>query len=202
MSQIKTVIFDLGGVMVTLDTGGELFGGLMRELGLDPASAMSTFWNTPDAIAYMVGEISPETFYEKTREQYGLTLSYDAFTRAWCDLFHPMTGMAELFARLAKGCRIGVLSDTDPLHWRRIKELVPCLQTVERPTLSYEVGCLKPAPAMYAAAVRNAGFAADECLFTDDKQSNVDGALQAGLQAVRFEGADAFAAELARRGVL
>lgn len=202
MSQIRTIIFDLGGVMVTLDTGGERFGKLMRGLGVEPATAMNTFWNTPAAVAFMTGAITPEEFYQKTREDYGLAVPYDEFVQGWCDLFHPMPGMAELFARIAKTCRIGVLSDTDPLHWRRIKELVPCLKTVERPTLSYEVGQLKPHPDMYAAAVRNAGFAAEECLFTDDKQSNVDGALQAGLQAVRFTGTEAFAEELARRGVL
>lgn len=202
MSPIKAVIFDLGGVMVTLDTGGEYFGGLMRKLGFEPAAAMSTFWSTPDVVSYMTGGIPPETFFEKTRRRYGLDLSNEAFSRGWCDLFRPMPGMAELFARLGKVCRIGVLSDTDPLHWQRIKEISPCLKTVSRPTLSHEVGHLKPHPAMYAAAVRDIGCDAENCLFTDDKQTNVDGALRAGLQAIRFEGADAFAAELAKRGLV
>ena len=56
---------------------------------------------------------------------------------------------------------------------------------------SYEVGHLKPHPAMYRAALEATGVAADEALFVDDVEANVQGARAVGLHAVRFVGTDA-----------
>lgn len=42
-------------------------------------------------------------------------------------------------------------------------------------------------------------FAPAECLFTDDKQKNIDGALRAGLDAVLFTGAEAYESALRQK---
>lgn len=61
-------------------------------------------------------------------------------------------------------------------------------------------GLRKPSPESFAAVVAHLGLAPDRLLFVDDRQANIDGALAAGIPAVRFEGAPALEAELRRRG--
>jgi putative hydrolase of the HAD superfamily len=200
---ITTVIFDLGRVLVELRTDGAAFSALMRGMGIDPARAFEQFWHHPEVIGHSTGTVSPQDFYRRAVEEFGLAgFEYERFAQCWCDLFRPMPGMEALFSEVAARCRVGILSDTDPLHWERIRTLLPCVAAVERPTLSYEVGHLKPHPAMYRAAAANAGVPPEECLFIDDLAGNVEGARAVGMRAVRFAGAEALRRELENLGVL
>ena len=202
MPEIKAVTFDLGRVMVRLDTSGEKFGGLMRAVGAEPDKALGTFWNTEEVQAFMTGKLFPADFHLAVRRRYGITHTFPEFAEAWCDLFSPMPGMADLFTAVSQRCGIGILSDTDPLHWDRIRLVSPCVEIAARPTLSHLVGSLKPHPDMYRAAVDNAGVPAEHCLFIDDLQKNVDGARESGLEAVRFEGAEKLARDLAEMEII
>lgn len=201
MPEISAVIFDLGRVMVRLDTSGAKFAGLMAEIGVAPCDALTTFWDAPEVRQLMTGVITPSEFYAAVRGQYGISHDFPAFAEAWCDLFSPMPGMAEVFSKALRRYRVGILSDTDPLHWERLRELLPCLDEVKKPTLSYLVGEAKPHPALYLAAAANAGVTVEQCLFIDDLQKNVDGAEKTGMHAIRFTGAEALPEQLAIYGV-
>ncbi len=64
------------------------------------------------------------------------------------------------------------------------------------------VGLRKPDPAIYRRALDILGSAPDRTLFIDDRQENVDGAVGAGMKAIRFTGAAALRDELGKLGVL
>lgn len=61
---------------------------------------------------------------------------------------------------------------------------------------------VKPHAPIYRLALSRFGLAADEALFVDDRQDNVDGAAAVGMQAVRFEDAATLRADLACFGLL
>ena len=63
------------------------------------------------------------------------------------------------------------------------------INQIKNPTLSYEIGVMKPNPAIYLAATENVGTPPEHCLFVDDLQDNVDGAQAVGMQGIRFENA-------------
>jgi putative hydrolase of the HAD superfamily len=52
---------------------------------------------------------------------------------------------------------------------------------------SFEMKALKPSKAFYEAVVREIGIPAEQMLFIDDSQRNVDGSIEAGLPAVYYE---------------
>ena len=52
---------------------------------------------------------------------------------------------------------------------------------------SFEMKALKPSKAFYQAVVREIGIPAEQMLFIDDSQKNVDGSIEAGLPAVYYE---------------
>lgn len=62
-------------------------------------------------------------------------------------------------------------------------------------------GLRKPSPEAYAAAVAHLGLPPSRLIFVDDRQANVEGALAAGIPAIRFESAAQLEAELLARGV-
>jgi 2-haloacid dehalogenase len=64
--------------------------------------------------------------------------------------------------------------------------------------LSCERALVKPEAAIYELAARVAGTDAGECLFVDDSQANVEGAMRAGLESFRFVDEDDFFARLGR----
>ena len=200
---IKAVIFDLGRVLVEITTGGEKFSTLMREIGIPPEQAFQRFWNEPEVLRHGRGEIDSHEFHRLARERFHLSLGFERFAEAWCDLFRPIPEMEKLFMRLAGRCRLGLLSDTDPLHWAWLRRRLPWLERVEHPTLSHETGFLKPHPEAFRLAVVHSGAErAGECLFVDDLPANVEAARNCGLQARLFTGAGRLEEDFKRLGLL
>ncbi len=196
MREITTIIFDIGRTLVALHSRGEKFGRLMRAIGVEPSQAMQQFWNAPEVLDHSTGKLDSPAFYRVVRDRFGLEHDFESFKDAWCDIFEPMPGMDELFITLSSRYKIGLLSDTDPMHWERLQTLMPCLATVKKPTFSYRVGQLKPHPTMFTTAAADCASDPAECLFIDDLAANVDGARACGMAAVQFTSPDALRRDL------
>ncbi len=202
MRDITTVIFDLGRVLVKIGTDGDKFGRLMRAMRIEPAQAFATYWFTPEVRQHMAGEMDSLEFYYRAKERFDLPHSYNEFVEGWCDLFSPYPEMEELFARVAERYPVGLLSDTDPLHWAHILAHNPWLKKIAKPSLSYEIGYLKPHPAMFNAAAADCGRQKRQCLFIDDVQANADGARHYGMPALLFTGPEKLSRDLRGLGIL
>lgn len=184
---IRAVIFDLGRVLVAID---DTF--LVERLfkGLDAADTQQLARRTmadPAMVEFNSGRITPQAFYEKMRRTYSWDLTFDAFKSLWCRIFYPMDGMEELILQLRGKVALGLLSDTDPLHYNHIVTAWPWIAGFKNPTLSYQVGVMKPDPEIYRAAAENVRTPLENCLYIDDLADNIEGARAVGMNAVRFE---------------
>ncbi len=201
MENIKTVIFDLGRVLVSVDTSGEKFANLLLSAGITVEEAPK-FWRLDEVRQHMTGEITSREFHKRATERFGLVIDYGEFAEGWCDLFRPVPAMKELFEEVSSRYAVGLLSDTDPLHWEKICGLFPWIAAIDSPTLSFEVGCLKPHPKMFEKAAANCGRPRGECLFIDDLIENVDGARCFGMPALQFSTPEKLRRDLAGLGIL
>ena len=199
---IRAIIFDLGRVLVNIDNKllvEKLFKGLdadnLQELGRKTMG-------DPAMVEFNCGRMPAEEFYRRMCETYRLDLSFQAFQTLWCEIFYSMDGMKDLVGSISKKMTVGLLSDTDPIHWGSICSRWPWIAAIKNPTLSYEVGVMKPNAAIYLAAAENVGTPPQQCLFIDDLQANVDGARAIGMHGIRFENKDALARKLAISGIL
>ena len=61
---------------------------------------------------------------------------------------------------------------------------------------SGDLGCVKPDPEIFRILLDRLGAAPEDCLFFDDRQSNVDGARALGIKAHLWHGAEAAQAAL------
>ena len=198
---ITAVIFDLGRVLVDIDLSAvtDIFSGLT---GKDPGSIAQGMLSDPLMVEYNSGRIGPETFHRQLCDKYDLSVDYPRFKKLWCGIFKPMNGMEELVKATGERFTLGLLSDTDPLHWNFLLSEYPFLEMFSEPALSFEIGCMKPAAEIYLKAAENVSAEPARCLYIDDLQRNVDGAKDAGMDAIQFTGIDALKEQLKVRGVI
>jgi putative hydrolase of the HAD superfamily len=184
---IRAVIFDLGRVLVAIDDT-LLVEHLFK--GLDAADTQQLARRTmadPAMVEFNSGRMTPQAFYEKMRRTYRWKLTFNEFKSLWCRIFYPMDGMEALISQLRGKVTLGLLSDTDPLHWSHIVTAWPWISGFENPTLSYQVGVMKPDPEIYRTAAKNVHTPPENCLYIDDLADNIEGAHVVGMNAVRFE---------------
>ncbi len=202
MPDIRAVIFDLGRVLIGLDLSRGLFAQLTDAHTEEADAAIERLLSDEAYVRFLSGKIDPQGFHRLFCERTGLQMAYDRFVDQWCEIFVPMPGMEQLLAEVAASLPVGLLSDTDPLHWRHVLRCNPWLNGIEKPTLSFATGLLKPDPGCYRTAADNVGQPPAGCLFIDDLERNVLGARAAGMQALRFEGAEKLRRQLEAQGVL
>ena len=202
MGDIGAIIFDLGRVVVDIDV--EHFGcGVLGGIAVDnPDAAIQQIMADELVAAFNMGKISPENFHKAICEKYGAAVSYSEFVRLWCGIFKPMPGIVVLLEQLRAKVGLGLLSNTDKLHWDYLLREYPEVGIFDKPTLSFEAGVMKPSPQIYLAAAENVDTAPGNCLCIDDLQVNVDGARRVGMDAVLFEGVQCLRRDLVARGIL
>ena len=198
---IKAILFDLGRVIVPFDFGRG-YRRLEEHCGIPAAEIPARIGRTDLVRRLESGRVTGEGFYAEFSAHLGLRISYEEFCAIWSSIFLPHTLVPEsLVEGLASRYRLVLLSNTNSIHFKMIRENYPLLRHFHSFVLSYEVGAMKPEPAIYQRAIEAAGCRASECFFTDDIAEYVAGARSAGIDAVQFENAMQLEGELTARGV-
>lgn len=198
---VKTIIFDLGRVLVPFDFSRGY--QRMAEMCPYPADEIPERLRQTDLVAkFECGQIAAHDFVSQMSEALKLKSSYQEFCEIWSSVFLPYTLVPDsLVEALHQRYRVVLLSNTNAIHYSMIKENYPILRHFDSYVLSYEVGAMKPSPLIYREAVKHAGCRPEECFFTDDIPAFVEGARREGIDAVQFENHEQIERELRARGV-
>ena len=198
---IKTVIFDLGKVIVPFDFSRG-YRAMAELCPYAPEEIRKRIGSTDLVTRFESGQVPPEQFVEQLCSILGLRLEYARFCEIWSSIFLPYTLIPEsLLEGLRRRYRLLVLSNTNAIHFNMVRANYPLLRHFDDFVLSHEVGALKPSPRIYAAAIARAQCAAEECFFTDDIPEYVAGAKAAGIDAVQFQSAVQLESALQERGI-
>lgn len=196
------IIFDLGRVLVDIDFTKGLLKYYQHDQKEKETDIINRLFNDDIFVNFTSGKISAHQMYNSLVRKYQLKIGFDKFTQEWCNIFFPMDGMETLVRQIAARYTIGLLSDTDPLHWNYCLNTFHFLHLFNKPTLSYEVGALKPEAICYLTAAKNIGRSPKSCLFIDDREINVTGALNVGMRALLFKGVENLRNELKELRIL
>lgn len=198
---IRTIIFDLGKVLVPFDF--RLGYERIAPLAGCKASDVPVRLRENDLVTrFESGLIEPQAFVDEVSRMFKLKLSYEEFGEIWSCIFLPETLIPEsLVEALHRRYRVVLLSNTNGIHFPMVQDRYPILRHFDEYVLSHEVRALKPSPKIYEAAVRAAQCRPEECFFTDDIPAYVEGARKYGIDAVQFQSADQIERELKKRGV-
>lgn len=185
---IDAVVFDLGGVLAQVSGVAT-----MRELSrLDSDEEMWRRWLACRWVRdFERGRCSSESFAAGVVADWELTIEPAEFLTlfsGWVD--KPYDGAGELVEEVADQCTVACLSNMNPIHWDSTISVWPLIDRLDHTFLSHRLGMVKPDREIYDHVIETLGFPADRILFVDDNQPNVDGAIDAGLQAALVRGVD------------
>lgn len=187
---IKNVLFDLGGVIISTDLKRCI--ARFRELGVTDASLIfesdlfqqkyhefeSGFIAAPDFRAFLR---SCDPALSKASDE---NLDY-----AWNGMLVEIPETTfKLLEQLKSQYKIYLLSNTNSIHWQWILNYIfeKTRYTVdhyfEQVYLSFRLSECKPSQEIYEIVLHKADIMASETIFIDDKQENTDAA-----QALGFE---------------
>lgn len=198
---IKTVIFDLGKVLIPFDFS--LGYRAMEKFCCYPAAEIPKRIATTDLVhRFETGLVEPHDFVEQLSGILDLKVGYDQFCEIWGSIFLQDTLVPEsMLAGIAQRYRMLVLSNTNAIHFEMVRQNYPLLRHFDDLILSYEVKAMKPSPAIYREAIARAQCRPEECFFTDDIPAYVEGARREGIDAVQFQSCAQLEQELAAREI-
>jgi len=148
------------------------------------------------------GVVTPAAFHARIMEIAGADMPYGEFYEIYNDIFSLNRPAVDVLARAkAAGYRTLLLSNTDPERFGFVRRRFPEVLFFDDYVLSYELRLLKPDPAIYAEAARRAGCAPCECVFIDDMEENVRGAVAAGLAGIVYRPETDLEEELRKLGL-
>jgi putative hydrolase of the HAD superfamily len=198
MTAARMVLFDLGGVLFDFDHEDALRAlAACGRPGADVDELRREIFERGLEDAYDRGRLSTAEVANELRRRVGWRGTVDELERAWGGIFRPRRRALALADELAaRGFSLGLVSNTNAVHWRVLCGLVPGLAAFPHRFLSFELGTKKPEPAFYDVVRRGIAVPSGEALFVDDRTENVAGAVAAGFRGHLFSGEEALELEL------
>jgi len=200
---IRTVVSDLGRVVLWFDHNIFL-RKLAERTGKPFADVKAAVHGDLELLRrFDAGAVTPRAFFERVTGLVGADISYEAFFEMYNDIFSLNAPAVDVLASVkAAGYKTLLLSNTDPERFAFVRRRFPEILFFDRYVLSYELKLLKPDPAIYLAAARLAGTQPQECVFIDDMEENVKGAVAAGFSGIHYRPETDLAAELREFGLV
>ena len=202
LSPIEVILFDLGNVILPFDphqTAEKLSRASQRKEFQDHSTMFSYLFDPEKGAInpYQVGKISSFEFFQSLKESLFLSLDFDAFVPIWNEIFVENEEVSEVIRSLKGKYRLGLLSNTDPLHFGYVLPKFPILQVFDKWILSHEVGFRKPEVGIFQAAIAWASVDPRKILFIDDIRMHIDVAASLGMEGIHFVSARQMKEELA-----
>ncbi|MCR4918674.1 MAG: HAD family phosphatase [Prevotella sp.] len=194
---IKNVIFDLGGVVMTLSP--EVAERRFVELGLVDAPAMMDRYTQQGIFGELEeGKITPEEFIAELERHVGRQLSFGEVQHCWLGYCKevPQRNLRFLEQLRQAGYRLILLSNTNPFMMAWAKSAAfsgdgkPITHYFDACYLSFEMKVMKPAPEFFSRVLMSEQVPPSECLFIDDGPRNVASASQMGMMTLCPENGD------------
>jgi putative hydrolase of the HAD superfamily len=184
-SRVEALVYDMGNVLVEIDFGRVI--ARWAHLAGVPAEALAPrFAHGAAYEAHERGEIDAAAYYASLRKDLGVDLDDAALEDGWNAVFGPpIAATVERVHRMAPVLPQYLFSNTNAVHhayWSRIYG--PSLAPFRAHFVSHRMGKRKPERASFEHVAREIGVPIERVLFLDDLPLNVEGARDAGMQAV------------------
>lgn len=181
---IKTIIFDLGNVIVKVYET-KVFRRLASASGKNLKYIEEYYNNSYKALEN--GAISSMELHAKFVKDLNLKMNFEEFKKAWCDIFSLNKDVEKVIKKLKKDFRLILLSNTDNMRFQYIKNKYKILDAFDDYVLSFEVGCRKPNPLIFLNAIKKANTLPFNCAYFDDIPEFIYVARLMGIKAFQFK---------------
>lgn len=202
MQIAKTIVFDLGKVLVDFDYA--IAGRKLATRATMAAVELGQFLiHVPLIIRYETGLITTEEFFQEVRAASGYQGNIEEFASLFADIFTPIEPMVQLQAQLRRrGFPTYIFSNTNELAIRFIRRNFPFFNNFDGYILSYEHRSMKPDAKLYEAVETQSGARGAEILYLDDRLENIEAGAARGWQVILQESPEKTLASVRRLGLL
>lgn len=179
-------IFDMGNVIIDIDFN-RVFAVWSKLSGVPLASIKKNFTAGEVFKLHERGNITDIEFAEEINSELGMSLSFEQFAEGWQAIFIAVRSeVIDIMNKLREqGHRVVVLSNTNRLHQDYWPEHYPEIAaSADFLYLSQDLGMRKPDPELFKYVLESEDVEAQNAVFFDDLQINVDAALSVGMNAV------------------
>lgn len=185
----KTVFMDLGNVLVGVNEKKAIklfadeFG--IKEEKIKKVSDSELEQDFAD------GKIDMEEYIQELNNFFTNSNKEFTFSRLleiWESPFTKIDSTERILEQLLGQTRVFALSNTNPLHIAAVKSNFPgLLEKFQKKIYSYDAGASKPKKEIYEYALDVADARANNSIFIDDLEENVEGAKKVGIQAHQYQ---------------
>lgn len=187
MKSIRCVISDLGKVIIFFDNN-IFFVKMTDYCPFSKEEIQKLAFTHMDLVkSFDCGRITPLEFFNQVVQNLKASIDYDTFYSIYNDVFSLIPPVLEIMGRLKGNYRLVLLSNTDVMRYDFIKRKFPEIQIFDEYVLSYEVGFMKPHPQIYRQALKKAEAGAEECVFIDDREENIEAAVKLGINVIHLK---------------
>lgn len=168
---IKAIIFDFHGV---LGTKKQNFVISKLAQDLDNQIGMVT---------------SDDEFKRNTISKYNLTENdFESLLTEIVDRYEKFHGLWDVLPELKKKYKLAIINNGTYLTIPAFKKHFPIDENFDFFISSAIEGVKKPDVKIFLLTAQRLGVKPEECLFMDDVQENVDGAIRSGMKAFHWKG--------------
>ena len=206
MNAIKSVIFDLGGVVVDLDFSN-FYNRIISQSPLNKPQTpiILEFFRQSDI--YHQGMMSDDEFYHLACDLLQVCeLDQKSFYAAFNSIisgFNPE--IVEIIGKIKENNKFKLLclSNVNSSHWESLlKKKWGFLKYFDELILSHEVHMTKPDKKIFEYTIEKAGCKPEEIVFIDDGINNVRAARELGIIGIKFTNKEDLVKELKNLKIL
>ncbi|WP_158945014.1 HAD family phosphatase [Granulicella sp. S190] len=200
---IQAVLFDYG-LVLSGAPDPTAWARLRSITGLSEDLLHREYW--AHRHAYDRGDLNASSFWHTAASGAGIVITPSqldqliaADTDLWSTLNPPMLAWVQQLQ--GAGIRTGILSNMPDAMETGLRARHHWIESFDHHTWSHAVNRAKPEPEIYHHAVEGLQTPAENILFIDDKQENIDAAIAVGMQAIQYSNHPAFENEMRARGL-
>ena len=186
---IHNIIFDLGGVVITLDQSQSVHR--FEALGVKDAEQRLNAYTQEGIFGDLEGgKIDAETFRQELSKLMGREATHEECAYAWQGYAKEVRArnLDALMRLRQEGYRLILLSNTNPymMEWVNSSAFDGRGHSIDyyfdAMYLSYQMKLMKPSEEIFRRVLMSEQIAPSECLFIDDGPRNVAAASQIGIR--------------------
>ena len=193
MENIRDIIFDLGGVIIGLDTSKTI--SAMAQLVERPEDeVLQIFRNDERFLYYEKGQMSDQEFRAFIGELADKSFGLEAIDAAWNAMILDIpSATIDLLRRLRTKYKVHLLSNTNGIHLDFVHKklnqigLNSFTEVFDNEFYSHKIGMRKPDQEIYEFVLNKGGMTANSTLFLDDNLDNLKGAALLGINTFQIK---------------
>ncbi len=183
---IKCVLFDLGGVLIKIYPDE-----FAEKINIKPDDFFKIFKKFEGPIS--LGNEPPLDVLREIIDSSNIDISLDKVVKCFKEDYigERIDKTFKLISELReKGYFIGLLSNTNEIHFNYIYKEIDGLKNFDKVYISYKLHLIKPDKKIFNYVENDLKFNKDEIILIDDSSENIDAAYEYGLNTIKVENND------------